>query len=397
MIEKRCYCRIWKSLVFFLLILCGGGGAFWFYNRWSSGERFEVVNELGGNIFPSAILSTATTGTQVIQTSYPDYLGNPQVGFGIRVKAPYNLCRVRVVLSETPFFAQSISDFVLAEKDKEYLIFPDVLWNYQALKENVQSQPVSLSIQVTVGREHTVQQVETFSVRSINECLLGYKDSRMRFHDTGIYFAAYVNEEHPMIDQLLREALDSRIVRRFVGVQKGARQVDRQVYALWYMLQKRKFSYSSVSYSSLSSNIVYSQRVRTLDDALASSQINCVDGTVLFASLLRAINIEPVLIRIPGHMFVGYYTDSARKELNFLETTMIGDVNLDDYFPEENLDSLSQEKSQTEMSRITFDKAKEYATKKYNRYANEIKQKKSGTLFLEISKSIRARIQPIGR
>ena len=87
--------------------------------------------------------------------------------------------------------------------------------------------------------------------------------------------------------------------------------------------------------SSLSSNVVYTQRVRTLDDALESSQINCVDGSVLLASLMKAININPILVRIPGHMFVGYYTDKSHKNMNFLETTMIGDVNLDDFFPDE--------------------------------------------------------------
>ena len=125
----------------------------------------------------------------------------------------------------------------------------------------------------------------------------------------------------------------------FLGYQGGAEVVDRQVYALWNVLQKRKFRYSSVSNTSLSSNVVFSQRVRTFDDALESSQINCVDGSVLFASLLRAINIEPILVRTPGHMFVGYYTDSSHKDMNFLETTMIGDVDLDDFFPDEQLDS----------------------------------------------------------
>ena len=50
-----------------------------------------------------------------------------------------------------------------------------------------------------------------------------------------------------MIDKLLREALDTRIVNRFLGYQGGAEVVDRQVYALWNVLQKRKFRYSSVS------------------------------------------------------------------------------------------------------------------------------------------------------
>ena len=97
-------------------------------------------------------------------------------------------------------------------------------------------------------------------------------------------------------------------------------------------------------------------------------KINCVDGSVLFASLLRAINITPVLIQIPRHMFVGYYTDASKKHLEVLETTMIGDVDLDDYFPEERLDSTMQGRSQGEMSRLTFEKSKEYAAKEYAKY-----------------------------
>ena len=219
----------------------------------------------------------------------------------------------------------------------------------------MQAEPVSVAITVEMNGKDLVQRLRTFSVRSINECLLGYVTNGTKFHDTGIFFAAYVNEENPMIDKLLREALDTRIVNRFLGYQGGAEVVDRQVYALWNVLQKRKFRYSSVSNTSLSSNVVFSQRVRTFDDALESSQINCVDGSVLFASLLRAINIEPILVRTPGHMFVGYYTDSSHKDMNFLETTMIGDVDLDDFFPDEQLDSTMVGKSQNQMSRITFD------------------------------------------
>ena len=78
------------------------------------------------------------------------------------------------------------------------------------------------------------QRVRTFSVRSINECLLGYVANGTKFYDTSIFFAAYVNEENPMIDQLLREALNTRIVNRFLGYQSKAKGVvDKQVYALW--------------------------------------------------------------------------------------------------------------------------------------------------------------------
>ena len=275
------------------------------------------------------------------------------------------------------------------------------MWRYNALRDNEQAEPISVVANVEVDGKDLGQKVRTFSVRSINECLLGFNkqlpDGRTRYVSTRLFYAAYVNEENPLIDKVLREALNTRIVRRFLGYQSTPEMVDKQVYALWYVLQKRNFKYSSVSYSSLSSNVVYAQRVRTFEDALNSSQINCVDGSVLFASLLRAINITPVLVQMPGHMFVGYYTDSAKKNLTFLETTMIGDVDLDDYFPDEKLDSTRTTKSQGEMSRLTFEKSKEYALREYMRVKDKVRANKPNYLFVEINKNVRRNVQSIGK
>lgn len=361
-------------------------------------QNIEITDDLGGNIFPSSILSVATTDAQIIEPSDSNYIGNPKSCIAVRIRSKKAYSRVRIEVNETPFFARSVSEFVLEKPRTSYLIYPDIIWNYEALRNNQQAEPISVAITVEMNGKEIGQRVRTFSVRSINECLLGYVTNGTKFHDTGIFFAAYVNEENPMIDKLLREALNTRIVNRFLGYQAGkAEAVDKQVYALWNVLQKRNFRYSSISNTSLSSNVVFSQRVRTFDDALQSSQINCVDGSVLFASLLRAINIEPILIRIPGHMFVGYYTDSSHKNINFLETTMIGDVDLNDFFPDEQLDSTMVGKSQNQMSRIAFDKSKEYAQKKYEQNKAGIHSDKLNYMFLEISKDIRRKIQPIGK
>lgn len=361
-------------------------------------QNIEITDDLGGNIFPSSILSVATTDAQIIEPSDSNYIGNPKSCIAVRIRSKKAYSRVRIEVNETPFFARSVSEFVLEKPRTSYLIYPDIIWNYEALRNNQQAEPISVAVTVEMNGEEIGQRVRTFSVRSINECLLGYVTNGTKFHDTGIFFAAYVNEENPMIDKLLREALNTRIVNRFLGYQAGkAEAVDKQVYALWNVLQKRNFRYSSISNTSLSSNVVFSQRVRTFDNALQSSQINCVDGSVLFASLLRAINIEPILIRIPGHMFVGYYTDSSHKNINFLETTMIGDVDLNDFFPDEQLDSTMVGKSQNQMSRIAFDKSKEYAQKKYEQNKAGIHSDKLNYMFLEISKDIRRKIQPIGK
>lgn len=364
-------------------------------------DDYELVDQLGGNLFPSAILSVATTNTQVIPPMSGEYVGNPKSCVAIKLKSGRANTVVRIELAETPFYARSVSTFVLPKEHTEYIIYPDILWRYNALRDNEQAEPISVVANVEVDGKDLGQKVRTFSVRSINECLLGFNkqlpDGRTRYVSTRLFYAAYVNEENPLIDKVLREALNTRIVRRFLGYQSTPEMVDKQVYALWYVLQKRNFKYSSVSYSSLSSNVVYAQRVRTFEDALNSSQINCVDGSVLFASLLRAINITPVLVQMPGHMFVGYYTDSAKKNLTFLETTMIGDVDLDDYFPDEKLDSTRTTKSQGEMSRLTFEKSKEYALREYMRVKDKVRANKPNYLFVEINKNVRRNVQSIGK
>ena len=372
---------------------------YYVYNNSSLRYDYEITDDLGGNIFPSAILSIATTDAQIIIPSDTMYLGNPKSIIGVRIRSSKPLSHVRVEVAETKFYAQSVSEFDLPKPDIDYIIYPDIIWNYEALKNNAQPEPISVVVDAEINGKKIGRKIQTFSVRSINECLLGYYTKGRKFHDTGIFFAAYVNEDHPMIDQILREALNTRIVNKFLGYQarNAAAAVDKQVYALWNVLQKRNFRYSSVSNTSLSSNVVISQRVRTFEDALNSSQINCVDGSVLFASLLRAINIEPILVRIPGHMFVGYYTDSNRKNVNFLETTMIGDVDLDDFFPDEQLDSTMVGQSKNQVSLITFEKSKEYATNKYNQHKEFFNKGKVNYLFLEISKGVRRKIQPIGK
>lgn len=385
----------WSFPLLVLLIL--GIVAYVWFNNTALRTNFEVVDELGGNIFPSSILSVATTDAQVIIPSDSVYLGNPKSSIPVRVRSSKALSRVRIEIAETRFFSRSVSEFVLEKANTEYLIYPDVIWNYEALRNNSQAEPISVVVAAELNGKEIGQRVRTFSVRSINECLLGYVSNGKKYHDTGIFFAAYVNEDHPMIDQILREALNTRIVTRFLGYQANAAGVEKQVYALWNVLQRRKFQYSSVANTSLSSNVVFSQRVRTFDDALNSSQINCVDGSVLIASLLRAINMEPILVRVPGHMFVGYYTDSKRTNMNFLETTMIGDANLDDFFPDEQLDSTMVGKSQNQMSRITFDKSKEYANKRFDEIKDNFDKGKRNYMFLVISKDVRRKIQPIGK
>lgn len=392
--------RRWELLLLLLLAVAGVVG--WqVYRRHFASTDAELVSTLGGNLFPSQILATAATDEAFILPADTPYVGRPQGLMGIRLRSRRRNTHVQVELAETPFYSRSVSEFVLPRAHADYVVYPDVVWNYDALRANVQPTPISVLAHVTVERQALPQVVRTFSVRSVNECLLGYYRMegarRKEWMNTRQLFAAYVNEDSPLIDEVLREALNLRLVNRFMGYQGDSAHVVAQVYAMWNVLQRRRFRYSSISNSSLSSNIVFAQRVRTVADALRSGQVNCVDGSVLFASLMRAVNIDPILVKLPGHMFVGFYTDRRHTHAHYVETTMIGDVNLDDYFPEEQLDSTMQHLTQNQASRMTFAKSMEYAEAKYQAARGQLARQSQGYMLLEITDAVRRRIQPIGK
>ena len=73
-----------------LLILAGGLTVAFFHLRDKifPSTTFELNDELGGNIFPSLILSTATTDTLIVAPTEKGALGNPKSGISIQITSP---------------------------------------------------------------------------------------------------------------------------------------------------------------------------------------------------------------------------------------------------------------------------------------------------------------------
>jgi hypothetical protein len=64
--------------------------------------------------------------------------------------------------------------------------------------------------------------------------------------------------------------------------------------------------------------------VRFIEESIDNKQANCVDGSVLLASILRKIDIHPFLVTVPGHMYMGFYLDAEGKMPLAIETTILG-------------------------------------------------------------------------
>ena len=287
---------------------------------------FTPVAGWDHQLFPSFLISSATIRLPEDAEPADDaLLGDRQGVLGVKVQSPAEGTQVTVTISCEAIMEPSSITVTLDEADTEYAIFPRAKFNYAALAQNKQSMPVTITYQVEIDGEESDEQSATVTLRSINDCPYTLYDGEGNATDISYVFAAYVNEQHPFVDKVLRETLNGGIVDSFTGYQsKDEGEVYRQVYALWDTLSRRDVRYSNITTSVATSNAVSSQHVRLIDESINNSQANCVDGSVLMASLLRKIDIEPILVYVPGHCYLGFYLDHDCTKLVGLETTLIG-------------------------------------------------------------------------
>jgi hypothetical protein len=323
------------------LVGCGGGG--------SGVTEWNPEAGMDHQVFPSLIIATASVrpiDEEDEEAKEPDpYLLGDKFGLlGVSIKTPSRNADVKVTIKENDLIAATTWTGKLAEANHDYYIAPKVNYKFDHLRKVTQQIPMNFDFEVEVNGKSLGDKTETLQVRSINDCPFGVANSEETVDDENVesgsadlgwMYAAYVNENHPQLDKILQEALATKIVDNFDGYQSSdPKEVLRQVFAIWTVLQKHGIQYSSVTETPGGSAVVNSQFIRFLDQSIAMTQANCVDGTVLFASLLRKVGIHPALVTHPDHMYLGFYLsnsdDEDEPELVGLETTMIGAPEVDE-------------------------------------------------------------------
>jgi hypothetical protein len=146
-----------------------------------------------------------------------------------------------------------------------------------------------------------------------------------QWRDLSHYFGAFVTPNAPGIMSFLRRAATLHPAGRLEGYQGDREAVAPQVQALFQALKEEAnitYINSVISFNpDLGSS---SQRVRLPRESLDDHEANCLDGTVLMASLLEAISLNPALVLVPEHAFVAWETWPGDDDWRYLETTMIG-------------------------------------------------------------------------
>jgi tetratricopeptide (TPR) repeat protein len=137
------------------------------------------------------------------------------------------------------------------------------------------------------------------------------------------FMGAWVTPNSPAIEQFLTAAKARAPGQMFPGPQSASLP---QVQAMFDELKSTGVSY--VMDPTIFSRFDFIQRTRFPREVLASHNAQCLEGTVLFASLLESIGLEPYIVRVPGHAFVGW--EPTKKDyatpgtIYYLETTLVG-------------------------------------------------------------------------
>ena len=111
--------------------------------------------------------------------------------------------------------------------------------------------------------------------------------------------------------------------------QVDAKGVAAQVKAIYDALQRTGITYvnSVLCFGPIPG--VFAQRIRLPRESLAQRSANCIDGTVLFASVLEAASLHPAIVLVPGHAFLAWETTEGTNQWEYLETTLLGSKSFD--------------------------------------------------------------------
>jgi hypothetical protein len=311
---------------------------------------FEPWSYTETTLFPSAIIATATVDWNGDEQNSEDKkteddeklekdaevatYGDENGWIAAALTEVPKKAKVTVEISIDGFLKPSKWEGEIKEVREFVHIFPKANWDYEALRQLREEKPVNLVTKVSVNGKALPEQTETCVLKSVNDCPFYViwptdEEDEPEIEDFSFMFAAYVNENHPWIDGLLKEALATGIVDAFTGYQANDPSVVAdQVFAIWHTLQRRGIKYSDISTTTPSKTVI-SQSVRFLEDTIESEQANCVDGSVLMASILQKIGIQAYLVMVPGHCYLAYMDGKGEEaELIGLETTMLGNDKL---------------------------------------------------------------------
>jgi len=148
------------------------------------------------------------------------------------------------------------------------------------------------------------------------------------------FIASWVTPHDPAVESVLTRAKEFMPGRRLPGYEdwKTADQqrttTNEEARAIYRALRETGISYVKSSLT-FGRNAGISERVRMPADSLQRLSANCIDGVVMYASLFENLGMDPVVVLVPGHAYVGVRDAAESDSYLYIETAITGRASFD--------------------------------------------------------------------
>jgi hypothetical protein len=209
-----------------------------------------------------------------------------------------------------------------AGESHTYMFAPTLL---QRGFQNREIAGATATMTATDSSGHVIDQ-ETLPVhlRSVDDLYWG------REFQYASFIASWVTPHDPVVEQLLARAKEFMPGRRLPGYDSADPAVQdrltlQQAGAIYRAMQQQGVSYVKSSMT-LGGHEEFSERVRMPAESIARSSANCIDGAVTYAAMFENLGMEPVIVLVPGHAYVGVRMTPKTNRYLYIETSLTGRV-----------------------------------------------------------------------
>jgi len=198
------------------------------------------------------------------------------------------------------------------------------------LFENREIAPATAVITATDAAGHAVfSTTAPVRMRSVDDIYWGNDFKYARF------IASWVTPHDARVEAVLSRAKEFMPGRRLPGYEAWKNQNEQrdatiqQARAIYRALQDRGVSYvkSSITFGRHAS---VSERVRMPGESLRQVSANCIDGVVIFASLFENLSMDPEVIIVPGHAYVGVRVAEGSDKFLYIDAAITGRASFDE-------------------------------------------------------------------
>lgn len=143
------------------------------------------------------------------------------------------------------------------------------------------------------------------------------------------FIASWVTPHDLKLEAMLGKATSFVPDHRLPGYEswKNQEQQEQETYreakAIFLALKQMGLSYVKSS-DTFGGNKSLSERVRKPHVSLVQSSANCIDAAVMYASLFENLGMEPSVVIVPGHAYVGVRVAHGSERFLFIDVALTG-------------------------------------------------------------------------